>query len=228
MRSIRAICLAMAAPLACAVTWWAWAEERLARPTSLSGVLVTGSAWVVPTVLAWLSVLICAEIWDARRDGALARSLGSPRWLHGLIAALLSACLSAPAVADDLSPRPTTQLPVTGLPLPDRVIGAMPTTPSEPRARGDKPDPSQSGPAETHRQREGPPRARPGARTHVVRPGESLWRIAEDLLPKTASAARIATATHLIYRLNHTAVGPDPDLIHPGLTLHLEPLSEEP
>lgn len=35
-------------------------------------------------------------------------------------------------------------------------------------------------------------RARPGQRFHVVQPGESLWSIATDLLPATATTGEVA------------------------------------
>jgi nucleoid-associated protein YgaU len=63
-------------------------------------------------------------------------------------------------------------------------------------------------------------RPRPvSARQVVVRPGDSLWRIAERLLPADASDAGVARLTWRLYTLNRATVGNDPDLILPGTTL---------
>lgn len=83
---------------------------------------------------------------------------------------------------------------ITGLPLPDRATGAPATARA---ARGS---------------------ARP-PRAHLVRPGESLWSIAESLTPPGSGTAEIAAACRRLYGANATVVGPDPDLILPGTTL---------
>jgi nucleoid-associated protein YgaU len=57
------------------------------------------------------------------------------------------------------------------------------------------------------------------ARQVVVQDGDSLWRIAGRLLPPNAPAADVSTLTWRIYSLNRAAIGDDPDLIHPALTL---------
>lgn len=53
----------------------------------------------------------------------------------------------------------------------------------------------------------------------VVRPGDSLWRIAEAELPADASLAQVAALVQRLYALNHGAIGGDPDLIFPGTAL---------
>lgn len=53
----------------------------------------------------------------------------------------------------------------------------------------------------------------------VVRPGDSLWRLADRHLPPSASLADIATLTARLYTLNRAVIGDDPDLIFPGMTL---------
>lgn len=54
----------------------------------------------------------------------------------------------------------------------------------------------------------------------VVRTGDSLWAIAADHLPADAADARVARAWPAWWSANRAAVGPDPDLIHPGLRLN--------
>lgn len=53
----------------------------------------------------------------------------------------------------------------------------------------------------------------------VVRAGDSLWRIAERLLPPSAGDGDVERQTFLLYALNRQAIGDDPDLIFPGTTL---------
>ena len=55
-----------------------------------------------------------------------------------------------------------------------------------------------------------PDRAYGGVRLHVVRPGESLWSVAEEGWPR-------------LHRLNRDRMGPDPDLVHPGTRLRIPP-----
>ena len=53
----------------------------------------------------------------------------------------------------------------------------------------------------------------------VVRPGDSLWAVAAHHLPAGATDAQIARAWPQWWSANRDAVGADPDLIHPGLSL---------
>jgi nucleoid-associated protein YgaU len=64
--------------------------------------------------------------------------------------------------------------------------------------------------------------ARPGDRTHTVRPGESLWAIAADVLGDEATVARIAREVHRLWQLNRDRIGTgDPDLLMIGTRLRL-------
>ncbi len=62
-------------------------------------------------------------------------------------------------------------------------------------------------------------------RSVVVRPGDTLWAIAEGQLDLGADAATIARACDQWYRANRDVIGPDPDLIRPGQ--RLAPPSED-
>lgn len=53
----------------------------------------------------------------------------------------------------------------------------------------------------------------------IVRPGDSLWRIAAAHLGPTATATQIATAWPRWYAANRAVIGPDPNLIQPGQRL---------
>ena len=61
-----------------------------------------------------------------------------------------------------------------------------------------------------------------GGRIHIVRPGESLWTIAEDLLGSDASATSIAAEVARLWELNRDRIpSGDPDLIAVGQRLRL-------
>ena len=61
-----------------------------------------------------------------------------------------------------------------------------------------------------------------GDRVHVVRPGESLWSIAEGLLGRGASPARVAQEVNRLWELNAARIGTgNPDLVMAGTTLRL-------
>ena len=53
----------------------------------------------------------------------------------------------------------------------------------------------------------------------VVVPGDTLWDIARRHLPSGASAADVARAWPRWYAANRAVIGPDPDLLHPGMRL---------
>ena len=96
---------------------------------------------------------------------------------------------------------------VAGLPLPERTdepLGPTPTVPL-PAAR--------TAPA--------PPTGTPDA-TVLVRPGDSLWRIAATrVAPPDADAATVARAVVRLRAANSARLGADPDLIFPGTHLVL-------
>lgn len=61
-----------------------------------------------------------------------------------------------------------------------------------------------------------------GSDSHTVRPGESLWSIAEALLPPGAGNAEIAKEVQRLWRLNQSRIGTgDPDLLPVGVELRL-------
>jgi nucleoid-associated protein YgaU len=61
----------------------------------------------------------------------------------------------------------------------------------------------------------------------VVRPGDTLWAIAEQDLSAEAPAAVVAARWQQIYHANRTVIGADPDLLLPGTALSLPPDREE-
>ncbi len=60
--------------------------------------------------------------------------------------------------------------------------------------------------------------------THVVEPGDSLWRVARLVLERRglpAAGHDVATYWPVLYEANREVIGADPNLIHPGQVLVL-------
>lgn len=183
----------------------AWSMTAVRPATQFDEALTSAAALALTGCAAWAWCVSTVVVLGAVRRPAAGRGVrGVPRWL---VAVLLAACgaavaTAAPAgAADRVETEPGVS--VDGLPFPDRAVGPA-------RARTADPAPV-------------PPR-RDG---HVVRPGDSLWRIATARLPLGASDAEVAAATAVLHDLNREAVGPDPDLIHPGLHLRMPGPREE-
>lgn len=123
---------------------------------------------------------------------------GVPAWLRR---ALLTAC--GVALAGGLTAPAHADPGLDGLPLPDRA--------SDPAARST---------GSTVRADTG--------HTLTVRPGDSLWSLAAASLDPAASPADVDRAWRRLYALNRPVIGPDPDLILPGLQLRLPTPTEEP
>lgn len=80
------------------------------------------------------------------------------------------------------------------------------------------PAPSPTAPAPTAPTAAPPPSP---TETYVVKRGDCLWSIAARHLPGRPTNAAIDTAWRRLYAINRAAVGPDPNLIHPGLVLEV-------
>jgi hypothetical protein len=164
-------------------------------------VLLGGSTWLLgSTALVALTRLAGAlapgSLLAARCARAAERSC--PAVARAAVVTLLGLTVGTtaadPALGDSGHAAPGASRGVaslTGLPLPDRAIGAGPATPG---AR---------------------PGARPRPREVVVRPGDSLWSIAEGLLGPAADDVEVTAAWHRLHRANLSRVD-DPDLIRPG------------
>jgi hypothetical protein len=72
------------------------------------------------------------------------------------------------------------------------------------------------------------PRHRAGSGAHTVEAGDTLWDIAAaHLEPAERTAATIDRYWQQVYRANRSVVGPDPDLIHPGMRLAVAPFRRD-
>ncbi len=168
----------------------------------LCGAALLGCAlWLLVTTMLVLAAY-GARLADPGRPltAAIARAVdraaarACPRSLHRAVAACLGVAVATgvawPALAD-----PARTPDVTGLALPDRAIGAAPSSTAAPPCR------------------------HPVASTVVVRPGDSLWSIAAGLLPAGAPDREVSAAWHRLHRTNLARIGTDPDLILPGTRL---------
>lgn len=157
---------------------WLLGSTALVALTRLAGTFAPGSSLIAR----------CARAAE-RSCPAVARAA-----VVTLLGLTVGTTTVGPALADSGHAAPGASpgiASLTGLPLPDRAVGAGPAT-STARAGVE---------------------SRP--REVVVRPGDSLWSIAEGLLGPAADDAEVTAAWHRLHRANRSRVG-DPDLIRPG------------
>ncbi|MDO5079820.1 LysM peptidoglycan-binding domain-containing protein [Buchananella hordeovulneris] len=185
--------------------WWdATASESLISEV-LS--LVLGASGVA--LAAWYCVscllLLLAGLTRSQRLAQVVRHWGAPflrRLARGFTvgtlatATWLTPALALPGVPEPPDPIPALTWPLTAPPSSTAPTLTWPTT---------SPPPT-------------PPTSCPPAR-HLVQPGDSLWHIAAQYLPATATPTEIDAAWRLVYAANAAQIGPDPDFLLPGHTL---------
>lgn len=181
-------------------------------PIGFVPLLVVACEAATAGCVGWLWLLVTLVVHEALRGRR--RGSGVPAVVRRLVLAAcglsLAGGLLAPAHAADGDPvvQPAARL-LVGLPVPDRMttaqwLGAMTRRASRVHAAAAGSD------REPH-----PPRS------ILVRPGDSLWAIAERSLPAGADAAAIDRHWRRIYHVNRPLIGPDPDLLRPGQRLRL-------
>ena len=204
--------LAASSTAAALVAWVA--PDLVAAHRALGGgseQLPPFDAWL--TWLCALATALCA-VWGwlvtsvvvlEALTGRASRSTppGVPAWARRLVLAVCGVAVlgsAAPAVAagQHEPERRERHSVLAGLPLPDRAEGRSVTELVAQLMAEQSEQSEQTGQSEHH----------------LVRPGDSLWSIAEDRLGDPTSWPRI-------YALNRDLVGPDPDLILPGQLLRL-------
>lgn len=202
-----------------------WADLRAlpnASTTTPADALADVAAVLALAAWGWLMVGAALTIVETlcRRPGrALAPRIAPAAWRRLVLSALGIGVLSAPAAVAQASPGDPPRMLVAaaqhdpgrspaallteairGLPLPDRPYGRRATVPAEAADDRDKrPD---------------------SVRRVVVRPGDSLWTIAERHLGPDATAQAVSTEWRRWYAANRARIGPDPHLIIPGMVLH--------
>lgn len=141
-------------------------------------------------VAIWVAVTLLVSIFNLGWAIKI-----SPPLLRGLLLAALGTALIAPAHA-----KGTGIDALDGLQLPDRPHASVATAAAElTKLRTETREHSGKG--------------------YLVRPGDSLWAIAQSRLPDNATAAEIQNAVNKWHAKNLNVIGPNPDLIYPGQLL---------
>jgi len=187
-----------------AVTPVAWRDARPGASPAFADLLVTTCATALLLALAWLWLVTTVTVMELL-TGRVRAGGGTTRRLVLLacgVAALAGTATPALAAGDDSSI-------LAGLSLPDRSV-----TTSQVQHH---PAPAERAPRTVSTRRA------PQPRLHVVRPGESLWSIAEA----TSSVGDVDSRWRAIWTANRDVIGDDPDLILPGQELRLPPTSHD-
>lgn len=192
-------------------------------------VTVVGAAFLAWYVISALAFLVCTTAAAAgrrwRAGEALLERWGAPmlrRTAVAVIGVVVSTGVGATAAAGAGAPAP---------PLPDDLRWSA--TQHRVDVPAGSPLPGEHGPAgnaaETPADVAGDPAGSPGEeaeprsfRTHLVRPGESLWSIAAAHLRQRGvdpTDPLVAAEWPRWYSTNADTVGSDPHLIHPGQEL---------
>ena len=163
--------------------------------TSFDHLLVTLAHWVLMGCAVWACLILLAALVEACTRGRVVATswVATPPAVRRLLLAGLGVALASGA------PGPVSAA-IAGGPSPRPVPFVPPRT-------------SQALPVPAR------PVDAPGVRGVVVRPGDTLWRLASSRLPATAGDAEIVRATHRWYARNRGVIGSDADLIRPGQRL---------
>jgi len=211
---VRCCGLVMAAALLLLIAWRlvgtpAVAALSVDRDPTFAAALTLGCYLVVLACAAWWLLVTVLVACEAVRMPSGRPALPGPRrtWPGSVRRLLLAGCgvavatgVAGPALAAgghaDVPrvARPVAGTPLEGLALPDRL-----TVPDHLHPRSDQ-----------------APRT-----AVVVRPGDSLWRVARTLLPDGAGDAAVDRMWRRIAACNRDRLGPDPDLIFPGTLLRV-------
>lgn len=197
------------AALGRAATWEAGFDATLVPVCSTVVGLCAAWFWCVTTVTV-VEVLRGACPAESGARGGVARRVALV-----LCGAAVATQLATPATAVGQEANRPDGLPsLSGLSVPDRAVSGRVRSPrnnARPLARPGFHDGA-------HATTPGEP-----ARNVVVRPGDSLWSLAEDALGDDADLTDLVDHWHRTYATNRHVVGADPDLIHPGQRLVLPP-----
>lgn len=224
-RSRTVLAAACAALITVVLAGWASAGWRdLSTLPSSPGATPADALTDVAAILAlaawaWLllgGILAVAEA-ASLRFGRWAPRIAPAAWRRLILAVVGVSLLSVPATAQarpgggthgaavrpepgSVSATPATPAEaIQGLPFPDRPHGRL-----RRGAASDRPEQADRRPA-----------------TQVtVRPGDSLWAIAQRHLGPDAGVQAVATEWRRWYAVNRACIGPNPHLIYPGMVLH--------
>lgn len=190
-------------------TWAAGFDTALVPVCSAALVACAAWFWCVTTVTA-------VEVLRSPSPTALAGGGAARRVVLLLCGAAVASQIAVPAHAADRADDRSGGVPsLAGLAVPDRAVSGevrrpvgRPAGEARPLARPGFADGTQ-------------PATGAAAHDVVVRPGDSLWSLAEQALGPEAGVADLVDHWHRTYAANRPVVGDDPDLIHPGQRLRL-------
>jgi len=176
----------------------AWVAE--VGPDAAARVLAGGLLWLIAL---WVACALAAAA-VSRLPGRLGR-VGHAVARRVTPAALRRVVITAAGTSILLSPAPAMAAAAGGgTPAPTGAASVLPPVgwPTDPAPSTHAAQPT---PATTDRV--------------TIRPGDSLWSITADRLGATSSAARIQAEWPCWYAANRQVIGPDPNLIQPGVSL---------
>lgn len=211
----------------------------MTAPSDFTDVLTTALTWCFAGASIWLAAITALCFTEGLLTGSIDRfGRLAPAAVGRLVHLVLGISVAAAPVLlattaegmvppPDAPPPPPAAQALLGLPLPERPM----TTPGPaPVLRVEQDARSGAQPQGARPPGARPPGAAPmtpttspapiesaAVRSVVVHTGDCLWAIAQ----------REGVSWPALYRLNRRAIGPEPDLIHPGLRLRL-PTSGEP
>jgi hypothetical protein len=195
-----------------------------ADPTEPLVALAALAAWALAAWLATTTVVVAAGAlpgWAGALSAAFARRIAPVA-----VRRMVELTLGLTAVAGALGPAAASAAP---LPAPVTAPMTAPATSQASPGYGDARYAPLDWPVG-----DPPPAPRPQSRADrsadepvLVRPGDSLWRLAatelEAATGSVPSAAAVAVAWPHWWAANREAVGADPDLIRPGMKLSPPP-----
>jgi hypothetical protein len=163
--------------------------------TAFDRVLLGTATWLLLACACWAALLFLAAFVESATSGRVRATVwvGCPPRLRGVLLAGLGLVLAGGAAA------PATASPDPRAPRASGVVASA-GLPVPARPVGFSAD-----------------RAAPV----VVRPGDSLWRLAEQRAGARASPRQVAALVRRTHHRNRAVIGPDPDLLHPGQRLVL-------
>lgn len=183
-------------------------------------IIAAGVLWYCLRIALALALIGLARQRPGLRAAAVRSAPAALRPLIGrvLIGGLLGAGLASPAAWADPAACPAegSELPALDRADPCRTDARPALTIAPPAAEH---GPAPSGAAATGQPDDGVDT--PQLHVVTVTAGDSLWSISGRLLGPTAAPADIAAAWPLLWDQNRSAIGPDPDLIHPGTELRV-------
>ncbi|HLR93487.1 MAG TPA: LysM domain-containing protein [Jiangellaceae bacterium] len=234
----RRITLSAVLAVACGVGAWLLSRQTLATATTwdtqvggvqaLDHALSGLAACLGAVLLAWVGLALSIGVLATLpgvvgQVGLRALTWFTPRFLRGLLAWVLGlSSLTVPMLSATATPT-ETEVPTAGRAVLDPAANTGLPGPSRPGAGPQLSADVGTGlldgvePARDH----DPPIPDPDARHRVVRPGDTLWTIAAEHLGGTPERAAVAAAWPRWYQANADLIGPDPNLIQPGLRLRV-------